>query len=352
MEVDGEEMGDCLVNRTACLYFRINTDYVLSRIRPHDPEAPSQSMNASDRLRELSLRKLLARTDILYKEKAIVAAILAHSLVPLFGTAWLAENWTLDDVSVFCDEDQGSMPNINLRKPYITSNLETARQRAQQRNQPSETELKLRNEEFHALHHRPQLIRLAILLMELLLGDRAGPFYATHSKVKEWRQSRRSGELWFAAHQMKIECLKRYSARHVFLVVVNQCLEHTAFMRKPGEVWYDDYTDPKILRFIYRRIIWPLEDELLQDLKDTTKPGSDPNPKGPTLGELQNELVKDSVLLAETSGPPIFSDLRFNPPRAPYSASTDIAAKNSEPTGYELEDMDEGGTTDEDRKAQ
>ena len=226
----------------------------------------SKALYTHDGPGELSLKKLVLKKELLYKEKAILAAILVHSLVPLFGTPWLEETWTIDNMSVFSHAYTPETATVNLRRPYITASLDHGKARLghQPNGQHSASQ---EQEENNAMHHRPQIVRLAILLMELLLGDRIQQFYAKHKDLYEKRRSQQSNALWDLATKLLHERQKRYPSRHVFIRVVSECLKLEPFARKHSKERYDDYSNHDVLLHIYQTIIWPLEEDLLKDLK-------------------------------------------------------------------------------------
>ena len=131
---------------------------------------PKNALYASSAL--LSLKYCLARLSSfsekkrLYREKCILSIVLAHSMLQLHESPWLAREWNAESI-LFLEEPSMSTPDSSsfgcfLRKPYVSTSLHVA------------------NTEPHApltvpeprprSHQKSCLLALAVILLELYLN--------------------------------------------------------------------------------------------------------------------------------------------------------------------------------------
>ncbi|CAM1503582.1 Fc.00g011730.m01.CDS01 [Cosmosporella sp. VM-42] len=324
---------DCMVDVNYRLKFQMDEKRRLWKSA--QPELIPYQSNTD----EISLEKLVSQQELAYREKSIIVTILANALVRLFGSKWLRETWTMDDISLFCQQnDSDEPPIINMRKPYITTS-EALLQSSKKVN-PS---LRSQAQE-DAWHQYPQILRLAILLMEIRLGDRIPKFYALNMSLKKAREMWQPTTLLALAEKLLAECKKRISPQSALIKVATACIKLN-FLRLNNPVKFDDYSDPVLLQGIYWNIVWPLEADLLKDSECAIEIG-----QSHSLQSLLKEEPKNPLLPRSLSTSQGLADLL-----AEKLVRSNLVSRGNEngceshyedQSNYELEDMNDSGEKD------
>jgi hypothetical protein len=194
---------------------------------------------------ELRLSEFVPYNELKHKEKLILSVILARSLLHLLGTDWLSSDWGMEDIFVF-HKKQDSPANdsepreLNLRQAYISTQFTKAKGIV----------------DGHALegvHRQPKILRLGIVIMQLMLGDRL----KDNEDLRRGRMSNR--EIKRAAKLYK-ECELRFSKTWKVLKAIKNCTNFNRLSEQDS-----DESSIKVYKTYYSNIVKLLEEALFQD---------------------------------------------------------------------------------------
>jgi hypothetical protein len=197
------------------------------------------------KVEEITLDRLVPYNEFNHGEKMILSLILARSFLDMLGTNWLPDEWGMKHISVF--RNKHKTDEITVRSPYLSTKF--------QKNALASLT------EGHMLHQRPQVLRLGIVLMQLLLADRmkaSGDGF----KVEVGAQVNAAVPL---ARDLLEACKYRFPRNWTLLQGIEQCIDPKAFSRH--NVAKDD---DKLRQFIYQHIVLPLEDAVVESERTST----------------------------------------------------------------------------------
>ncbi|KAJ4208840.1 hypothetical protein NW759_013602 [Fusarium solani] len=236
----------------------------------------------------------------------------------------------MDNISLFCHQGahEGFL-KINKRKPFVT----ITRGKPQM---PSQEDYERRRQEQDgAQHHHPQMLRLAILLMELMLGDRLAAIYGSSGRLEAARHDSHPNSLWKFAQNLLQECQKRYSPRPCILKIAERCIQREPYLCLPGtDAEFDSYSDPDLLDQIHHHIIAPLEKHVLEEARYDPKCTDHT-----TIGSLTGEEPEDPIVSPEPLSPSIFRGLRAESFTSFDYAQRTLSKGDDEGVKYKLEDF-------------
>jgi hypothetical protein len=202
----------------------------------------------SDRDEGISLR-LLVSQELRMKEKRILAVILAHSLIHFGETAWLKSPWSKEQITFLRNRHNW----INLRQPFLSTELTAQKQTVSN----SESNR-------HSVHRFPNILALAIILLEIELAGRLDEIYR-QPRFQEQLLHRNPNTDFTIAQMLLEEFTERDCQRN--MGPIEKCLDTTAFSRFFSAA--EPHNDPDFMVAIYESIVVPLEQELEAMLKSS-----------------------------------------------------------------------------------
>jgi hypothetical protein len=181
------------------------------------------------------------------EKRAIVASILASSVLQLQKTHWLKDNWSRKDVHF--DVDEGK---VLLEKPYFSGDFSSAKQldgNSATKNSPSQEILSFRP--------KTSLECLGIVLIELCFGT---PIESHQDKVR-LRPVDSSVE---STHEFNLAIARSWTWEEIrahdslFSDPINSCLNF------PGLIRVQEGRSDEVIQDMYSLIVKPLHDETLR----------------------------------------------------------------------------------------
>lgn len=157
----------------------------------------------------------------------MLAITLASSVLQLYNTPWLSENWSKKDI-VFLSQDIASKRPVNIQKLYVTARFDPSASTAQ--NNP------------FAVDNNASLLALAVVLLEVSLGQ----------PIERQQSTENLGllgtvKVWIAQQEDNLS--------KAFLCAVCHCMS-----------WYADPSkklrDPNFRQEVLNQVVMPLRDEL------------------------------------------------------------------------------------------
>ncbi|KAF3926779.1 hypothetical protein ABW21_db0208984 [Orbilia brochopaga] len=264
-----------------CLRFQLaleNSDPVLRTIevttsleQPVWKAQYSQTFTLAGFLRERG-------STIAVRDKFQLAYLLAKSVWQYYGSDWMKNPWTHDDIEFLENNDSSSGGRrgvLSAYNPYINSDLEQ-----------SETYIgEFCSAEGMVIHRYPGVIALAILLIEVIQGQPFGTYGNTQQySFPNIKQSYKSA--WKVMAENTLDC------NIIYKEVIKKCLDGKIFKEAPFDP-QDPQNGLEIRRTIlYREIVYPLK-HLLALSESLPSSGSEPQMESftdlPDLCPVQDE---------------------------------------------------------------
>ncbi|KAJ6256673.1 hypothetical protein Dda_8538 [Drechslerella dactyloides] len=301
-----------------CLRFNLtleNSDPILRM----DNSPIGKSTQRMKLLQTLTLAKILQKQGprITTREKFDLAYLLAKSVWQYYGSDWMKNPWTHDDIQFLQEKASPSDKKSGLLSaysPYFHSDFEQA-----------ERSIGEYCPDGVLIHRYPGVLALAILLIEIIQGRPFGEESSQQYDYNKVKQSYKSA--WKVMAENSLDC------NIIYKDVIKKCLDGKLFKEAPFDV-EDPQNGLETRRTIlYREIVFPLK-HLLALSSSLPTSGSDPQTSSFT------ELPEPSPVQDRD---PIAHANRFNPsmesqqPTAPLSplSVTDLSEPSSNYYGLE-----------------
>ncbi|KAF8851524.1 hypothetical protein BDZ45DRAFT_660408 [Acephala macrosclerotiorum] len=229
-----------------------------------------------NKVEEVTLDRLVPYNEFNYGETMILGLIVARSFLDMLGTGWFPDEWEMKDISVFRKKDKND--EIAIRSPYLSTNFRKHALASSARG--------------HMLHQRPQVLRLGIVLMQLLLADRLKASGAGF-KVKAGTHVNAAVRL---ARDLLQACKFRFPRNWNLLQGIEQCIDPKAFSR------HNAAEDESTLRqFIYQHIVLPLENAVFESERASSMPDIAPTLAQVLEGEAPNAILSNRLEIAPST---------------------------------------------------
>ncbi|KAK6347132.1 hypothetical protein TWF696_007211 [Orbilia brochopaga] len=249
-----------------CLRFNLtleNSDPILKTDTTAAATAATElPMRRPKHLQTLTLAKILQKqgAKITTREKFQLAYLLAKSVWQYYGSDWMKNPWTHDDIQFLKDDASISGMRdgiLSAYNPYFNSDFEKA-----------ESSIGEYCSDGILIHRYPGVLALAILLIEVIQGQPFGEEgksqQYSYSDIKQCYKS-----AWKVMAENSIDC------NIIYKEVIKKCLDGKLFSEAPFDPKNPQNGLETRRTILYREIVYPLKHLLtLSDALPT--PGSEP----------------------------------------------------------------------------
>ncbi|KAL4898870.1 hypothetical protein BDW74DRAFT_184294 [Aspergillus multicolor] len=240
----------CLVDheesRSVCLQLRRDEH---DRLWGSDLGQPPEAIEPDVEYIEQSLGKLLHLVKPTYAAKRVLGVVLARSVLHLLDGPWIPRTFGIDDISLFCRlEKERPFPLFN--KVFVSTRFEAGAAPPTSKTGG------------YSVHPFPTILALAIVLMEIELGDDLAELY---TQPEFATLKRRHFEL---AKRLLRECQMRFHESGL-LRAINFCIDRNAFLPFANTKIDLLFDNQDFVTTFYAKAVRPLEDDLIQGAKWT-----------------------------------------------------------------------------------
>ncbi|OTA64055.1 subtilisin-like protein [Hypoxylon sp. EC38] len=187
----------------------------------------------------IALDQFVPFNELKYRDKLVLSVILARAVLHLLGTGWLRSDWGMEDIFVLCRNSEGgnSEKSLNLRRPYLKTNF---------------TEPASSPDNF--LHRHPQILRLGIVIMQIMLSDRLEEDMTLRGHIKV------NGAI-LKARKLYEKCQHRLPSEGKLLQAIKNCKSTRLFNISLNEKG----SSTEVTGLFYTKVVKTLEEAMWED---------------------------------------------------------------------------------------